>query len=101
MPESHNVEISHKLSEQKEGEQQSKARWEAVAEILDATVVRCLLVPARMASLGKWNWYLPRWLGRLLPHISIEGEEYFAARGQHPAARQIQVASTGPSGPGL
>ena len=56
--------------------------------------------PARMASLGKWNWYLPRWLGRLLPHISIEGEEYFAARDQHPAARQIQVASTGPSGPG-
>src|SRR6516225_8397100 len=72
----------------------------AVAVILDATVVRCLLVPARMASLGKWNWYLPRWLGRLLPHISIEGEEYFAARDQHPAARQIQVASTGPSGPG-
>jgi RND superfamily putative drug exporter len=72
----------------------------AVAVILDATVVRCLLVPARMASLGKWNWYLPRWLGRLLPHISIEGEEYFAARDQQPAARQIQVASTGPSGPG-
>ena len=35
----------------------------AVAVILDATVVRCLLVPARMARLGKWNWYLPRLAG--------------------------------------
>ena len=39
----------------------------AVAVILDATVVRCLLVPARMVSLGKWNWYLPRWLERCCP----------------------------------
>jgi RND superfamily putative drug exporter len=61
----------------------------AVAVILDATVVRCLLVPARMASLGKANWYLPRWLGRILPHINIEGEEYFKARDQIPAAPQL------------
>ena len=45
----------------------------AIAVILDATVVRCLLVPARMVMLGKHNWYLPRWLGRILPRISIEG----------------------------
>ena len=64
----------------------------AVAVILDATVVRCLLVPARMASLGKANWYLPRWLGRILPRISIEGEEYFKARDQIPAATQFQAA---------
>jgi len=63
----------------------------AVAVILDATVVRCLLVPARMASLGKANWYLPRWLGRILPRISIEGEEYFKARDQIPAATQLQA----------
>ncbi len=63
----------------------------AVAVILDATVVRCLLVPARMASLGKANWYLPRWLGRVLPRISIEGEEYFKARDQIPAATQLQA----------
>ena len=61
----------------------------AVAVILDATVVRCLLVPARMASLGKANWYLPRWLGRILPRISIEGEEYFKARDQIPAAHAV------------
>jgi putative drug exporter of the RND superfamily len=54
----------------------------AIAVILDATVVRCLLVPARMIMLGKHTWYLPRWLGRILPHISIEGAEYFQARDQ-------------------
>jgi putative drug exporter of the RND superfamily len=64
----------------------------AVAVILDATVVRCLLVPARMASLGRANWYLPRWLGRVLPRVSIEGEEYFKARDQIPAATQFQAA---------
>jgi RND superfamily putative drug exporter len=69
----------------------------AVAVILDATVVRCLLVPARMARLGKWNWYLPRWLGRILPHISIEGAEYFKARDEHPAVKQVQYSGPGPS----
>jgi putative drug exporter of the RND superfamily len=64
----------------------------AVAVILDATVVRCLLVPARMASLGRANWYLPRWLGKILPRISIEGEEYFKARDQVPPATQLQAA---------
>ena len=69
----------------------------AVAVILDATVVRCLLVPARMASLGKWNWYLPGWLGRILPRINIEGAGYFAARDQHPAAKQVQYSEPGSS----
>jgi RND superfamily putative drug exporter len=48
----------------------------ALAVILDARAVRCLLVPARTASLGKANWYLPRWLGQILPRISIECEKY-------------------------
>ena len=45
----------------------------AVAVILDATVVRCLLVPSLMILMGKLNWYMPRWLDRLVPHVSIEG----------------------------
>src|SRR6266550_3349844 len=71
----------------------------AAAVILDATVVRCLLVPARMARLGKANWYLPRWLGRVLPRINIEGEEYFKARDQIPPVTPLQVteASTATS----
>ncbi|MGH3263419.1 MAG: MMPL family transporter, partial [Trebonia sp.] len=72
----------------------------AVAVILDATVVRCLLVPARMVSLGRWNWYLPRWLDRVLPHISIEGAGFFRARDQLPAARQAQYSGPGPSAAG-
>ena len=63
----------------------------AAAVILDATVVRCLLVPARMARLGKANWYLPRWLGCILPRINIEGEEYFKARDLAPPVTQLQA----------
>jgi putative drug exporter of the RND superfamily len=43
----------------------------AVAVLIDATLVRSVLVPAAMTLLGKWNWYLPRWLG-WLPEIRIE-----------------------------
>jgi RND superfamily putative drug exporter len=52
----------------------------AVAVILDATVVRCLLVPAVMLLMGKLNWYMPRWLDRIVPHVSIEGAEFFEER---------------------
>jgi putative drug exporter of the RND superfamily len=44
----------------------------AVAIILDATVVRMVLVPATMTLLGKWNWWLPAWLDRLLPTLEAE-----------------------------
>ena len=46
----------------------------AVAVFLDATIVRSILVPASMRLLGRWNWYLPRWL-RWLPEVDIEGHE--------------------------
>jgi RND superfamily putative drug exporter len=52
----------------------------AVAIAIDSTLVRCLLVPAVMVLLGKRAWWLPSWLERILPRISIEGEEYFAKR---------------------
>ncbi|HRW42312.1 MAG TPA: hypothetical protein P5193_12250, partial [Microthrixaceae bacterium] len=41
--------------------------------LLDATIVRMLLVPATMELLGDKNWWLPRWLDRLLPNIDVEG----------------------------
>ena len=44
----------------------------AVAILLDATVVRMVLVPATMAMLDRWNWWLPTWLDRLLPAIEAE-----------------------------
>jgi RND superfamily putative drug exporter len=52
----------------------------AVAVALDATVVRCLLVPALMVLMGNLNWWIPSWLDRLLPHVSIEGGEFFQSR---------------------
>ncbi len=52
----------------------------SVAIAVDATIVRCLLVPAVMALMGDANWWMPRWLDRTMPRISIEGEEYFAKR---------------------
>jgi putative drug exporter of the RND superfamily len=51
----------------------------AVAVALDATVVRCLLVPALMLLMGKINWYMPSWLGRVVPRLNIEGGEFFQA----------------------
>ncbi len=52
----------------------------AVAVILDSTVVRCLLVPALMILMGKFNWYMPGWLDRVTPHLNIEGAEFFQKR---------------------
>jgi RND superfamily putative drug exporter len=46
----------------------------AVAIILDATIIRMVLVPASMELLGDWNWYFPKWL-EWLPEIHIEGAE--------------------------
>jgi RND superfamily putative drug exporter len=45
----------------------------ATAIVVDATVVRMVLVPATMELLGDRNWWLPRWLDRLLPRLDVEG----------------------------
>jgi len=45
----------------------------ASAVALDATIVRMLLVPATMELLGDANWWLPKWLDRIIPRISVEG----------------------------
>lgn len=44
----------------------------AVAIAVDATVVRLVLVPALMAMFDEWNWWLPRWLVRILPSVDFE-----------------------------
>ncbi|MFF8969970.1 MMPL family transporter [Streptomyces sp. NPDC014995] len=46
----------------------------AVSVLVDATVVRLLMVPAVMTLLGRHAWWTPRWLDRMLPHIDTEGE---------------------------
>ncbi len=47
----------------------------AMAVFLDASLVRMLLVPATMELLGDRNWWLPRWLDRLIPDLNVEGTE--------------------------
>jgi putative drug exporter of the RND superfamily len=51
----------------------------ATAVAIDALVV-CFFVPALITVAGRKTIWLPRWLDRILPHISIEGEEYFARK---------------------
>jgi RND superfamily putative drug exporter len=43
----------------------------AVAVAVDATIVRCLLVPATMTLLGRWNWWAPGWLTRLHARMGL------------------------------
>jgi RND superfamily putative drug exporter len=46
----------------------------AVSVLIDATIVRLLLVPAVMTVLGRRAWWVPRWLDRIMPHINPEGD---------------------------
>jgi RND superfamily putative drug exporter len=41
--------------------------------LIDATIVRMILVPATMELLGDRNWWIPKWLDRILPKIDVEG----------------------------
>jgi RND superfamily putative drug exporter len=61
----------------------------AAAILVDATVVRMVLVPASMALLGRWNWWLPAWLDRLLPHLDLEPETDVALPAQRPAPEHV------------
>ena len=63
----------------------------AVAIAIDSTLVRCLLVPAVMVLLGERAWWLPRWMDRVIPHVSIEGEEYFAKKDAEAKADKADV----------
>jgi putative drug exporter of the RND superfamily len=65
----------------------------AVAVLVDATIVRVALVPSTMVLLGDRNWWMPRWLDRLLPHLDIEGES-----GLPPVATAEVAAPTVPTG---
>jgi RND superfamily putative drug exporter len=77
----------------------------AVAVLIDATIVRAVLLPATMQLLGDRNWYLPAWL-KWLPHVHHEGAvPCRAARarrgaGGRAARRHAGLSSAGPPDPG-
>ena len=52
----------------------------AVAVLIDATIIRGVLLPATMKLLGDWNWYLPKWL-EWLPHVGPARWRRSTARG--------------------
>jgi RND superfamily putative drug exporter len=54
----------------------------AVAVAIDASIVRIVLVPATMELLGEANWWLPKWLDRILPHLAVEGAPAPAPAGE-------------------
>jgi putative drug exporter of the RND superfamily len=70
-----------------------------VAVAVDATLVRCLLVPAVMVLIGRANWWFPRWLDRIVPNFSIEGEEWFRARDAAAAEEATRAAQPPPPVP--
>jgi RND superfamily putative drug exporter len=69
----------------------------ATAIAVDATVVRLVLVPATMALLGDRNWYLPRWLDRILPEIDPHGSTSLQASilPVQPSEEPRELASAG------
>jgi uncharacterized membrane protein YdfJ with MMPL/SSD domain len=67
----------------------------AVAVALDATVVRCVLVPAIMSLLGSSGWWLPKWMERATLKLSIEDNEWFAEH-ETPANAQADGLQANP-----
>jgi len=70
----------------------------AAAILIDATIVRMVLVPAAMQLLGRANWWLPGWLDRVLPHVRVEGADDHGAAPEPPAAgprRQPELEPVG------
>ncbi len=76
----------------------------AAAVAVDATLIRCLLVPAVLSLLGRAAWWMPAWLDRITPPLSIEGEAWFA-RQAAPATSVLAavgsaLAASGPAAAG-
>ena len=66
----------------------------AVAIIADALVVRMTLVPAFFTLLGEKTWYIPRWLDRVLPNITVEAPH----DGEAPARVDADLPAGAPGG---
>ncbi|MEY2434852.1 MAG: putative drug exporter of the superfamily, partial [Acidimicrobiaceae bacterium] len=69
----------------------------ATAIFIDATIVRMVLVPATMELLGKANWWLPKWIDRILPRISIEAPPDLRLKSASTAASDEDASLVGSS----
>jgi uncharacterized membrane protein YdfJ with MMPL/SSD domain len=68
----------------------------AMAVLIDATIIRGVLLPATMKLLGEWNWYLPSWL-EWLPRVTHEPELEPVAADEEDRARREPEPEAGPS----
>jgi RND superfamily putative drug exporter len=68
----------------------------SVAILLDATVIRMVLVPSTMQLLGDRNWWLPGWLDRILPNLDLEGEGALPAPEYEPGKGPDGTAAAAP-----
>jgi putative drug exporter of the RND superfamily len=66
----------------------------SLAVLLDASFVRMLLVPATMELLGARNWWLPRWLDRIIPNLNVEGTEIPAPDHDQPESAAAEPVLT-------
>lgn len=64
-----------------------------IGVLLDAFVVRLLIIPAVMHLLGDAAWWLPRWLDRILPNVDVEGASLERTHPMHPADVEPEVAT--------
>jgi RND superfamily putative drug exporter len=69
----------------------------AFAVLIDASLVRMVLVPSIMSLLGKNAWWMPRWLEPVVPHLHLEGSD--AAEAAASATSADAVSVTEPAGP--
>ncbi|PWJ53769.1 putative drug exporter of the RND superfamily [Quadrisphaera granulorum] len=67
----------------------------AVSVLIDAGIVRMLLVPAAMALFGRRTWWMPRWMDRVLPKISAEGHDVPSEAPTNPAPAPAAAVTSG------
>ena len=66
----------------------------AAAVLIDASIIRMILVPAVMSLLGRHAWWIPRWLDRILPNLDIEGSAHLARVSKQEEAALAAGATT-------
>jgi RND superfamily putative drug exporter len=68
----------------------------AFAVLIDASVVRMILVPSVMALLGARAWWMPRWMEPIVPHLQLEGSATAAAPEPAPDDAQVRGRAVRP-----
>jgi len=65
----------------------------AISVVIDATIVRMLLVPAFLVLMGDWNWYMPAWLGAIVDYLGVSDDKILLQdfSGAEPAVAKAEL----------